>query len=47
MAGTPLEQEKAEAAAEAYRADGFKALRATATRLRIPYATYLRHIKIA
>ncbi len=47
MAGTPLEQEKAERAAEAYRADVFKALRSTARRLGLPYATYLRHTKIA
>lgn len=47
MAGTPLSQELAQQAADAYRADEFKALRATAARLKIPYCSYQRHIKIA
>lgn len=47
MAGTPTSQESAELAAEAYRADDFKALRATAKRLNLSYSTYLRHTKIA
>lgn len=47
MAGPPLSQELAEQAANAYRADGFKALHSTAERLGLVYCTYQRHVRIA
>jgi len=47
MAGAALSQDLARQAADAYRADGCKALAATAERLDMPLATYKSRIKVA